>query len=330
MQVSAIVSPSVFKEEALKQPGHRQGLIYFWKSIQSQTNILVDEKGTLWDDIEKAISELPVKFRQDFEIRVAEYRKSKVLKRKFVRCLDSVCGTAGSQSSEIRLDKLGKSMKPDGYFVSCLEDQKHPTTTVIGEIFESKFEKQKAAIENLGPIQGAPQLFDKMIERSVRFSKSIKFYDKQIGHGLNLRAFFHGVKHILSVWRNCAHFRPELVEIYSVGEYWSLETMVEELVGEAIEKNRLALQRIEESLLEPIRSSFPELNVKFIFKNDESRESHARYLETNTCVVLFERGFDIFRDDETLKCQELKLADASRQSLSRLRSLPPAIPDETP
>jgi hypothetical protein len=51
---------------------------------------------------------------------------------------------------------------------------------------------------------------------------------------------------------------------------------------------------------------------------------HARYLQTQSAIVLFERGFDLFTQTGSVKRIELKVMSARHEHLEECRCLPSA------
>jgi hypothetical protein len=51
---------------------------------------------------------------------------------------------------------------------------------------------------------------------------------------------------------------------------------------------------------------------------------HARYLQTQSAVVLFERGFDLFDMNGSVKRNELKVMNFRHEHLEECRRLPMA------
>ena len=325
MQATSIVSPEVFSEQHFERPGYRSFVQHFLRSLRSTGNLLSDESGFIWEEIQKAIRRLPIKYRQDIEIRITELKK-KPSKRKVVKCVDRKCGTASSQSSELILSKLFESLTPDIFLVAPNQKSIEGSTS-MEEILDSEYDELSRRFgSELPPIEGDSEKFDDLIRRAVRFSRTLVIYDKQIGRGNSLSLYRAGIIKVIDLWTANSHFKPESVSIFTCGESWEVERRASYEVEKAIERNRDAFERIKRELLAPLKDRYDDLNFSFEMKNDTPSDFHARYLETNTCVVLFERGFDICKKDEPelLKRIELKLSDATRSDLCRYRKLPSA------
>jgi hypothetical protein len=64
--------------------------------------------------------------------------------------------------------------------------------------------------------------------------------------------------------------------------------------------------------------------VKWSVKVDCEGIMHARYLQTQLAIVLFERGFDLFAMNGSVKRNELKLMNVRHEHLEECRRLPSA------
>ena len=73
---------------------------------------------------------------------------------------------------------------------------------------DSNFEKERQRYcDGSGPIDALSRSeVDKIVIHSIRFSKWLRFYDKQIGTGNNTSNFQRGISYILSLWKEHGFF----------------------------------------------------------------------------------------------------------------------------
>ena len=142
-----------------------------------------------------------------------------------------------------------------------------------------------------------------LFTRVVEFASEIRIYDKQIGkRGNNLAGFRQGIHFILSLWKKTDSYRNKTasVKIYTVQDDSDYQIICKELIGRLKRKLRLPLEL-------------------FLMPKDKGWQ-HARYLETESTVLLIERGFDFVRYGGTeMKPTEISLKPGSREYLRKLR-----------
>lgn len=176
-------------------------------------------------------------------------------------------------------------------------------------------------MEDLPPIdQLAPEAFDDLIVRATRFSVWIRVYDKQIGKGSNVSNFRRGLERILDLWRSNAHFHPQRVEIITAES----EHIDEGESGYAAEQKQNRIRecntKVRTLLLDPLRSTVS-VEITVSIKRDGNRIFHARHLQTQTAVVLMERGFDIQSDTGQLRRNIVKVDLGAQSHLEECRGL---------
>jgi len=87
-------------------------------------------------------------------------------------------------------------------------------------------------------------------------------------------------------------------------------------------QNKEAYEIVVHDLLEPLKRKFS-WPIKLVVKEDPQGIFHARHLETSYVRVLFDRGFDLFKDG-TLKRNIVKIDNGSYTHLRECRELPDA------
>lgn len=331
MLVYAVVSPDVFDIEHFEQPSYRDQVALFFRGLQGNAVLLLDPAASLLDDIESTVAKLSIKFRQELEIRLAELRKSLREKRRCRRVvkLDAAkCNTASNQTPLRRCMTVALAASPDAVFLSDDEiaeiNSNGPVlpTARMAEYSRTEFEElRRYYMEDLPPIdQLAPGDFDELIVRATRFSVWIRVYDKQIGKGSNVSNFRRGLEHILQLWESNAHFHPQRVEVITV-EAEHVDVSESEYAAERkTDRIRECNGKVRTLLLEPLRHAIS-TEIEISVKRDDDRIFHARHLQTQTLVLLMERGFDIQSDNGDLRRNIVKVDFGAQSHLEECRGL---------
>jgi hypothetical protein len=158
--------------------------------------------------------------------------------------------------------------------------------------------------------------FDDHILRITRFSKRLRFYDKQIGKGSSLGGFRAGIGKILKIWLSKSQFpRDSLtVEIYTC-------------VQKTHDPTDVINNRILVSLVRRLAAEHG-VQVVLFFKEDSPSITHDRYLQTDSVAVYFTKGFDYLEEDGTLHRCSAKIDNGAYEHLQDYRNLknsrPPA------
>ena len=189
----------------------------------------------------------------------------------------------------------------------------------LAEYIESGVEtERRRCCEALPSLdQMATGEFDHVIVHATRFSKWLRFYDKQIGKGTGLSRFRRGLAKVLQFWIDSAHFpKADLsVELFTVvdeSQYRQLEPSV-------------AYHRVKGDLVDALQQDFG-IPIKLSFKRDNDSICHARHLQTQSIAVLFERGFDFVGEDGSLSRAFIKVDGACVSHLQEYRRLPDFTP----
>jgi hypothetical protein len=336
MYVFALVSPDAFQPHCFEQPGYQSQVALFFRGLEGNSLLLVDEDARLIDEIDDLVGSLPIKFRQELVIRLTELRKhlrSKRSRQWGVRCSSEVCRTANTQSTLQLCKMICAATSPDAFLVSDEIYQKLDSGACrfklvrMAEYLQSKFEKRRHSfMESLRPLdQMDPGEFDDLIVRCTKFSVWLRFFDKQIGKGTNLSNFRRGIEHIVKLWIHNAHFPANEIEIITAEPERICETDSEFARTRKREKIQDCLQKIRREIAEPLQSAYG-VKVHVGMKRDAASILHARHLQSQTAYVLFERGFDFENDDGTLRRSFIKVDNGAEQHLAECRRLPDTCP----
>jgi hypothetical protein len=182
--------------------------------------------------------------------------------------------------------------------------------TPLGGYISSDFERKRHyCLDKLPPIDKmGPGEFDDLMIRVTRFSKRLRFYDKQIGKG-SVGGFRLGIGRILTLWISNAHFPRSTLsaEIYTCVQKTHKPT-------EDVYKMILA------SLLRRLASD-SRLPITLFFKEDSPLLTHDRYLQTDSVPVSFSKGFDYMEGDGSLHRCAVKIDNGAYEHLQDYRNL---------
>jgi hypothetical protein len=331
MLMSAVVDPSAFNRTYFDAPDYRLHARSFLQGIQSNGLLIVDPDGRLHRSLAENIQSLPTQYGQQLGILLTELLKDS--RKRVIRCHPA----SSQETSACPLIELACHLKAtshaDSLIVSSqtveeLRSKGVPDADVLplGEYSESAFERQRYRyMEGSSPIDRLPESeLDDMVIRIVRFAQWLRFYDKQIGKGGdNTSCFRMGIEYILKKWLEHGHFtmrgegRVEIITCERKHVFkdddWSMP------LGRSA--NKLALQKVMDELVEPLRKNFP-WPIELSVKEDPTGIFHARYLETQSVVVRFDRGFDLFSKKGKMRRNMLNIDNQSYGHLKECRGLP--------
>ena len=324
MLVSAVLDPSAFEADCFDDlyTIHAED---FLKGIKRNGLLIIDSDRRLQNSFVKQVKSDPNKYGQRLPILVAELLKNR--KRRVVEC--RVLPNSISSRSLLDLAYHLKTVsKADALIVESEgikklnAEQKYGTDIVpLSEYRDSDFERDRQWYENqFGPIDtlSKPDVED-IIIRSVRFSKWLRFYDKQIGTGNNTSNFQRGIAYILSLWKKFGFFASQpgigSVEIFTCRDEYISDDDIDDV-------NR----KINRELMERLKDErFPHWwQIKLFVKDDPDGIFHARYLETQHAIIRIDRGFDLFNQNNEFRRNFFTLNMAESSHLRECRELPDA------
>lgn len=323
MLVSAVLDPSAFDAKYFDALYTIQA-VDFLKGIGRNGLLIVDAENRLRDAIVKKVENLPLKFRQRLQILVEELLLKK-RSRRIIACVIPPDYTSSGDLLNLAYN-LKMSTKADALVVgddgleTLRSTQRYGGDFIpLSEYRDSDFEAERQRHENpIGSIDALPRLeVDKLIIRSIRFAKWLRFYDPHIGRGNNTSDFQKGIEYILSLWYEHGFFASQegtgSVEIFACG-------------GRRVPVH-VQHQRIVEEIKIPLEEQFP-WSVKFLIKIDRfgsDRIFHARYLETQHAIIRIDHGFDLFKQNDEFRRNFFTLHMAESPHLKECRELPNAV-----
>lgn len=277
-----------------------------FKGLTKNGVLVVDSAEALQEQLVKSLGNLPDRYGQQLQIYFAELLKNK---RKRIIKVDagSVRGDMGAIMA-----RLNELYSVDAVCVS--HDALHISTEVppnavpVAEYSESEVEQRREKyLSELPPLhQLSLEEVRDCFGRAVRYSKWLRFYDKQIGKGTNLHNFFRGIDFILGIWQEYGVFSQERsrIEIITSTMHY-IEDNTYNREGK-LDENRRAVGRVIEQLVKKLQAKYPHWEIALRVKNVSPKLFHARYLEAQFLILSVDRGFD-FLDRDGKRCLECSL-----------------------
>ncbi len=324
MLVCAVLDPSAFEADCFDDlyTIHAEDLL---KGIQENGLLIVDSGRRLQDALRDQVKSqaLPIAYRKRLQSLVEELLKNR--KRRIVECSASPSSTSSENLLEIACN-LKTETETDGLIVGSENfeklrfDPEHRHGIVpLSQYRDSDFERERQGYcDGLGPIDTLSRSeVDKLIIRSIRFSKWLRFYDKQIGTGNNTSNFRRGIAYILSLWKEHGFFASEQgiggnVEIFTCRDEHIPDDDIDDV-------NR----KINRELMKELKERFPSWwQIKLSVKDDPNGIFHARYLETQHTIIRVDRGFALFKQNGSFWRNFFTLNMAEGSHLRECRDLP--------
>ena len=338
MLVSAVLDPSAFDVEDFDELYMIQAED-FLQGIWRNGVLIVDSERKLQEDLFKKVESLPGTGKGErLRILLTDLLKEKS-KRVTVR-LVSLSNVPSVNLLELTCD-LKKDTEADvlilgdGNFETLKFNPKYSDGIVkLSKYRDSDFEKKRQGYcDGLGPIDAYSRLdVNKIIIRSIRFSKRLRFYDKYIAIADNTSDFLNGIKYILSLWRDHGFFASQQgmgeVEIFTCAEHIR-EDETDQAKKSKLERNQENHRKVIREFIDPLKEDFP-WPIKIFVKDDPDHIFHARYLETQHAIIRIDRGFDLFDQNNEFRRNFFTLNTAESSHLRECRDLPDADLDGMP
>ena len=334
MLVSAVVDPAAFDARYFNEL-YAIHAVDFLRGIQRNGLLIVDTGNRLRDSLVTRVKAIPIKYRQQLQILVEEL----LLKKRSKRII--TCFAIPNDTSSGDLLDLAYRLKTDAEadalvvgnkgFEKLISDRRFGEGIVpLSKYRDSDFEKERQGYcDGLGPIDAFSKMdVDKIISRSIRFSKRLRFYDKYIAIADNTSDFLNGIKYILSLWRDHGFFASQRgmgeVEIFTCVEH------IREDEEEHVKESKLArsqenYRKVKRGLTEWLKKEAPLWwQVKIFVKDDPDHIFHARYLETQHAIIRVDYGFSLFKQSGDFRRNFFTLNMAESSHLRECRGLPDA------
>lgn len=304
MVVTAIVDPSALAKDLLKDEAYRLQVEQFLKGIKTNGFLVTDSEEKLITQMKNLIHDSNIN-TLFYETILSPNNPPRIIHYKV-----PISTTLGQDTKNVCV-KLDGCRSPDVIIASPgnLRDFRNSVTggcqvITFKDYSSSDFEKKRDGYLTVKPLHklGFSECEDLFI-RVVGSAHEIRIYDKQIGKkGGNIAGFRRGIGFILRLWKKADYCcnKAVKVKIFIVRDDtgYQKETVCKDLIGKLKKELNLPLEL-------------------FIMPN---RQQHARYLETESTVLLMERGFDFMRNDREIKPTEISLKPESREYLRTLRA----------
>ena len=334
MLISAVADPLAFEIHCFDTPGYRQQADLFLRGIISNGLLVVDSDANLQHQMINNIRKLSSKQGQSLSIRIEELLKNKrkriIRSHPFagvVRTSDlfelawsvfEKCEADALVSTENRLAQLKASGRThsgiiplSSYSESGLEDERNRYLVDLPPIDTLDFKD-----------------VEKLFFKVVKFSRWLRFYDKQIGKGQNTSNFREGIEYILELWQRDGHFAVrgdvDFVEIITCQKERILPGDSLHAYTSKRARNHEAYKKVVNSLLKPLRSRFP-WRIDLKVKDEGDISFHARHLQAQAAIVFLDFGFDLFvprSSPRKFKRNIIKIDNGSFNHLQEYRNLP--------
>lgn len=322
MFVAAVLDPSVLSNEYFALDGYKSQAKQLLRGIQENGMLIFDPQNKLRTDVERALINLPTRYNQELLIRWEELQKNK--QKRLVSCCNRrFMATSQSDTNQI-VHQLASSCDVDAVFTS---NQSIPKNLSLQDYDNSLFEeKRRNFFAGSLPIdQITKNDVQDLLVRSVRYAKWIRFYDKQLGRGERIKAFYSGVEYILDLWLQHGHF-PELgrkVEIYTTEKRRIEARDAPHIVANKEKENSNAFDIIKSRLIRPLNKKF-NWPFNLHIKKDPGHITHARHFETQISIIRSDIGFDLLNTDGTFKRNQFSVDNNFSDALNEYRNLPDA------
>jgi hypothetical protein len=322
--MATALDPRELEREKFSRDGYKSQVKQFFRGIQENGLLITDPDGELKSRIHSAILSLPSSCQKEVETRWIEFLKNK--KRRVVGCHPKAFPKGKRGDIALVLNRIDSCCYLDSIFSSDLAVHNHAE---LGAYEDSRFEARRrelfAGSPPLDTLQ--PEQADDLIVRSIRYSKWLRFYDKQLGRAESIRGFCIGIEYILSLWKEHGHFardKGNTVTIVTVERQRLNDDDTDHVRKQKLAANKKAVEDLEQKLLGPLRKKF-KWQIDLQVKRDADHISHSRHLEAQVAIIRFDLGFDLFDSDKKFKRNQLSVDNAFSEHLRQYRELPDAI-----
>jgi hypothetical protein len=318
MLISTVLSPDILAREHFDDPLYQINVEQLLRGLCSNGIIIVDKDQKLYDKLCKnAIGLSASKHGNQARIWFEEILKKH--RQRVVRFVQSTLETDSTLVDTEIVKAVAADCSPDSVLVA--DDD---TETVGGKLslpicqyIRSPLESKRRAYAEAdfdSCDAMADGEFDDLILDACRFTKKLKLYDKILGKANRLSSFREGMERVLAAWTKGAYFsKADLsVEIYTVGHKPSPPDFLSPL---------LAFERLREQICETLRIKFG-IPVSITMKFDRTGRCHPRHLQTDSCTIQFERGFDFIENDGSIRRSFINHAPRGDSHLTQYRNLP--------
>jgi hypothetical protein len=321
MMIHTVISPDILTPENFDDPIYRQNVEILLRGILCNGTIIVDRQQRLRQRLVEISQTLRTSSSGATAQRLIEEILKKNLSPSTRRIVASEYDAPITRDERDELIALANFSGTDACITQSSTSTKNlPSDTALIDIpsygsSELEVKRRNFAESNFPAVDKMePYFFEEIILRATRYSKRLRFYDYMIGKGSRLDAFRAGIAKIMQTWISGCHY-PEKglsAEIYTTSHK-------EERKCETAKKT--PYQAFKMDLCDSLSDEYG-IPVACYFKFDRNRISHARYLQSDYCIINFERGFDIFTDGGKLRRCVIFNCPQGSTHLEEYRNLP--------
>ena len=322
MLMSAVVLPEAFAKSHFEDPTYHLNTEILLRGIDANGLILVDAKGRLYNQLCDNVEQLAGTKKGKTTHALFEELLKKKREQKIVRFVSTQFIPHASSSESESCASLTLHCRPDAVIAQPDEAGRlairlgsSPPVISTPDYIGSRFEAQRRRFfESLPPLDHmASGEFDRLIVGATRYTKWLRFYDKQIGKGSGLPRFRRGIERILALWTANAYFPLDQL---SAELFTAVDKSISPICDTQTAHNRVRIE-IAESLSQQFDVPF-----QFYFKQDSGQKSisHPRHLQTQSIAIMFEKGFDFIENDGSFSRTTIK-PDSCGMHLQEYRQL---------
>jgi hypothetical protein len=329
MIISTVVDPNAFDEKQIKNQDFLLHAVSLLEGLDTNGIMLVDSQERLKNNLIDKINNLPTSKGQWIQIQLAEFLKKR---NRIIKCREDGIDKLSNLSIPELICKIKNICRVDAAIVSDTDRIRYnhetdkKTLVPISDYRNSELErKRKWLFYGVPPIDQLSNVeFKNIIIRIVKFAKWIKIYDKQIGKGQRTKQWLKAIDFILRCWKLQGHFASDnqaMVEIYTCEADRIPEHEIEFRKAKRVKRNEITANGVRKDILKPLQKKYP-WPIKMYFKRDSEHNFHARHLQTQSAVILFDRGFDLFEKNGKRKRNIIKLDNPAISHLKEFKNSP--------
>jgi hypothetical protein len=306
MLVYGVLDPDALDPERLEDLAYRNQVVLLLDGLRRNSRLVVD-KDVLRQKIYQSIYEFirsSTKLSQKIGVLVTEAGKqgwlikveSEAFRRRWKRSKNLL-----SAAQELVEDCGADTLLTTKEGRALLREP--GKATEMEEYQFSEFEEERQRFLRKLPIDGKSDAqLEEVIRRVVKYSRWLKLYDKYIGRKDGEDRFYRGIYYVLDLWRRncCVGNEMSGVEIFTCACSSGLGTPS-------------SGRRACEVLLKRLRGEF-DFGIKFRLAEGNARGFHARYLRSESAIVWFDKGFDLFSSDGQIERTSLQFTGEETMS----------------
>jgi hypothetical protein len=308
MFYTVVIDPEILSPNACKNRDYTNQAIQFFMDLQINGFIIVDDSNKIMTELDNAMYLL--KGRGD-RIRIAYEELLKARRPSIFRQLKIEANdNNGIQEICIQIWLKGE---PDDMITT--EEQckdlrnKFCRNNLISLLnyIGSDLQKKGRDFLKTSPLDdmGTEEIRN-IISRVTKYSSSLRIYDPHIGEGNNTEDYCDGIKFIINAWLGTGDISQsrKTLEIFTCERNNNKNDKIIKMFGKMYKDDTIANAN---------------LDIYLIFVRGKKSEFHSRHLEADGAIVLFDRGFNLFKRNNRFWRNIIKIDMGAKAHLSELR-----------